>query len=346
MDTPRYEISKSKLIENYQSIKEKILDGNMFYALKANGETSVLEILRDCGSNFECASVGEYDRLREIGIPNEKIICGLPIKPEEVLTHIYEGGCRYFVFDDIRELDKMKRLASDAKKVLRMYIYDLAPNCIEFGMKMEDIIHNDETVNMLSYIDGVSFHITNNTDINNQLKALDRVEEILKRVCWEKETPFILNLGGSYSLNGTDKYFEVLNERLRELKAKYNLVIYAEPGTAIVGSATRFFTKVIMSRKNGDIYDVYIDGGMPSGIVLEPKKVRFVGDKDKNTSKKIYRFLDTTCLHRTLFVKKFKETIEDGDMLEFVDFGAYSLCFRSDFHLWDKPIVRLVDTFE
>lgn len=245
--TPKYVFSRKKIEDCYYLISRKMDGVRIFYSLKANAEKKVLQILNDIGANFEIASIGEFCILKEINVSSDRIICGLPIKPINWLQYIYLYGCSYYVFDDISELKKIITYAPLSKKILRININDLIPDSIEFGMEYHEAISLlSQDVEMGNYVDGLSFHISNNTNISNFNHVMDRIETLLPLFSLKR---ILLNIGGGYRLDAADDFFENLRARISELKRIYNIDIIAEPGNTIVNSAGSIYTTVIRVKK-------------------------------------------------------------------------------------------------
>jgi len=339
--TPKYVFDSAILKENYFKMKENLYPCEIHFALKSNSNADVLKVLKDVGSSFECASVNEYELLRKIGVENDRIVFGLPIKTEDIITRVYSGGCRYFVFEDIRELAKLERLAPDAKKVLRLYTVDLIPTNIAYGMPLELIEKYNKEESLLSRIDGLSFHISNNTDVDNMMSMLERAKYVLRSIPDQNGKELILNIGGSYSIDAPSSYYDTIRDGLKDLTGKYNIKLKAEPGMSIVNSAGCFYTRVVMT-KEYDVYtDVYIDGGTPNGIFGEPSKVTLVSEAPE-CKRRFYRFIDITCIHKVLFQKRMNVSIRENDLLRFENMGAYSVVYQNKFHLWDEPLVEMI----
>src|SRR4051794_36290944 len=74
--TPLFLFSKKKLLENYKQFKTVFPDALIRYAMKANSEPELLQILADAGSGFEVASVGELNILKKLDIPGDKMVYG------------------------------------------------------------------------------------------------------------------------------------------------------------------------------------------------------------------------------------------------------------------------------
>ena len=340
--TPKYVFSKERIEDCFFSMCKKMKGVTIYYSLKANSEKPVLEILKDVNAKFEVASIGEFDVLKEISVPSDRIICGLPIKPITWLQHMYSEGCRYFVCDSKSELDKLINYASDSLKILRISISDLISNSIEFGMDYESACKLLQESDNAKYVDGLSFHISNNTQIDDFNRVLDRIEMLIPFI---KASFKILNIGGGYRIDATDEFYYNLQDRIAQIKIKYGVDVIAEPGNSIVNSAGSIYTKVIGIQKRKDYTDVYIDVGKPSGLKTSnkrlPERINVIG-KDISFEKQKYRFIDITCMHKPHFFWELNYVLEENDIVQFTGMGAYTVCLQSKFHLWESPTIEIV----
>ncbi len=336
MNTPVYIFSKKDLVNNYHKICSLLKNIHVYYTLKTNAEKDVLNVLADVGALFECASVGEYKRILDLGVSPERTIFGLPIKPEETIEYVYKNGGEYFVFEELLELNKLIKYAPNSKKVLRININDIVSNTIDYGMPMEEIINSEE--GCLEYVDGISFHISNNTNVEAFYKACQRVDKILQLLNKIHRKKYIVNIGGGFHLDAGREFYDGLNYTVEGLVKKYDVDIYAEPGESIVGSAGKFYTKVIDIRRDGHMIDVYMDSGVPQGLATrrQPSEVKLFNNVRTKDKKSIYRFIDCTCLGTALVIKRSNLDIRVDDILEFEGCGAYTTVFCNDFHSYEK----------
>ena len=334
MNTPRYEFNATQIEKNYYRFKSSIPDTSIFYSVKCNASNIVLQVLNKLGSGFEISSRLEFDRLCQLGVSSKRIICGLPVKPQALISYLFERGIQYFVFDDMQECTKLRTIAPQAKKILRLYVKDLGEHCIEYGMPYDVVLSN---ITQLQDIDGLSFHISENINIDIVFGVLDRIEYILQNI-QKRDSRFILNIGGSYELrDDLHTYYEKLNQRLAHLKEQYNLEIYAEPGASIVNTAGKVVSQVVMTKDREGFTDVYLDAGIPVGVMRPPGIIKVTNHDRCLRKSRYYRFFDITSLHRLLFQNKLKWEINEGDFVELGDYGAYTLCYRNDFHCWESP---------
>jgi diaminopimelate decarboxylase len=190
--------------------------------------------------------------------------------------------------------------------------------------------------------DGISFHISNNIEIDNFNLVINRIDSLLDNF---KKPNMILNIGGGYRINTNKAYFENLNKKILILKQKYNVRVIAEPGNTIVNSAGSIRTKVIGIKKHSDFhYDLFIDAGKPTGIKTDGKRIpTYINhvSEEKYCEEREYRFIDITCMYRPHFSIKLKSIVNEGDIFEFGGMGAYTICLKNDFHTWTYPSVYI-----
>ncbi|MFC2146192.1 hypothetical protein ACFLRT_02395 [Acidobacteriota bacterium] len=345
MKTPIYLFYKERMAGNYYQLKQRLPSCDIHYALKANSEIEILTVLKDIGLKFDVASTGEFLKLIKIGVPPEHIICTLPVKSEEMIETLYRQDCRYFVFEHIQELIKLDKLARQAKKILRIYNADIIEDNIEYGMTIDEFQDLKKNfLRLFEQIDGITFFVRNpnnsasDENLENMLRVLDRCDWFLGEL--DHKSGLIFNIGGNYRFNKSmnDAYYDRLNNEVEKLKEKYQLRLLVEPGRAIIDSAGVLLTKVVMTKERQEYHDVFIDAGDPTGLFTRPTRVTtFAGGAKKLDKRRGYRFIGTTCSHRILFSYASKFEIQKGDILMLEGFGAYSICYSSNFHAWERP---------
>lgn len=348
LQTPCYVFSKSKIKESYEKICLKMKGIQIYYSLKANAEIPVIQVLSSVGEKFEVASDGEFDRVLAAGVDPGDIICGLPVKKEYTIQNLYSKGCRYFVFDMMSEYKKICKYTKDVARVLRVYINDLIPDSLEFGMPLREI---EEYISngILSQenIEGISFHISNNVKIENFNLVWERIGYIFEILNLNNSKTFILNIGGGYRNYAEDDFFINLKEKIDDIKNKYpNIILFAEPGNTVVNESGTLLSTVVGIRARDGFFDIYMDAGKPTGLKTDNKRMPSyinVTNKNKTNCLNKYRFIDLTCMHRPHFVYELPFAIEVDDILEFGNMGAYSICLQSMFHVWPPPKIYIID---
>lgn len=336
MNTPGYVVISDILIENYKSICNQMNECKVAYSTKANPSEEVIKVLENEGAAFEICSVQELELMDKLNVGTERFYSGLPVMKKEWIQIFYEKGCRNFVFDSTEQLNDYMKYAPESRYILRIKIDDISKNAIGYGMTLDEIYQQNFNV-----IRGLHFHISDHSDIETTYAALNRVREILKTYPQIE----IVNIGGSYELSDSKKYVK-LNQQIDELKKNFNVAVYCEPGAAIVDSAVYALVKCIrVTLVCDNIYDVYIDGGIPSGMMRKPEVVKNM-TRHIDSKRRVYRFFDTTSMKKLLFQCRLKFVINKNDILCLKRYGAYTYCYSNIFHSQPIPEVCCVEQEE
>lgn len=334
MRTPYYTFRLDTIKGNYFTLSSLLSSCAVHYSTKANSDSTLLKALSTYAAGFEICSTQEFDFFCSINYDVSKLCYGIPIKDESTIIQLYAAGCRYFVFASEAEFIKLKRHAPQAKKILRMRVTDFSKDSIPYGMNLEEV-----TWEMAQETDGILFHISN-TNLDEHMEALDRLERFVQKYDMQQ---IILNVGGSYYSKNPGSFFPVFNNRLEVLRNKYKLRLIAEAGSAIVNTAGMLNTKVLHIERCGNVSDVYIDAGFPAGVLCVPEQIINLSAVN-NDGPYLYRFIDTTCLRKVLFIKRVYCAIGIGDILQFVNYGAYSLCYINKFHNQYEPHIKYISS--
>jgi ornithine decarboxylase len=103
-ETPFFLMSRNILRGKLQEFQTLFPGAAIHYALKANSEPEVLQILAGAGACFEAASRYELDLLREVGVEPQRIIYGTSVKPASHIEAFVRYGVDRFAFDTLSEL--------------------------------------------------------------------------------------------------------------------------------------------------------------------------------------------------------------------------------------------------
>lgn len=134
-----------------------------FYAVKCNPEPMVLQLLAALGTGFDCASNGEIQNVLDMGLSPGRIIYANPCKASSFVRRAAEQNIGLTTFDNLDELDKMKRFHPNCKLVVRVLTDDSKSICqlgIKFGAPLKDVPRLLERAKELELdVVGVSFHV-------------------------------------------------------------------------------------------------------------------------------------------------------------------------------------------
>ncbi|MEL6546838.1 MAG: diaminopimelate decarboxylase, partial [Myxococcota bacterium] len=262
--TPTYVYSAATLERHVRVMREALepLPHLLCYAVKANGNLAVLELLHSFGAGFDAVSVGELARVwRAGGDLGKTIVSGVGKRNDEIAAAL-RAGCRYICIESAAELDAViaiaKRLGVQAPVTVRVnpdvdakthpYISTgLREN--KFGVPSEEAHalyargNASEHVRMV----GVSCHIGSQiTDLEPFLDAATLVRDLaidLKKAGAPLEH---IGMGGGLGIPYQGEAPPAparYGEALRTLLGSLGLTLILEPGRVVVGNAGILLTR-------------------------------------------------------------------------------------------------------
>ncbi len=286
--TPVIFFSKEQLIYNYIFFKEKLnlRDEDIFYSLKTNYEDIVVECLNQLNSNFEIASLGELELMKEHLISPKRIIFSNPVKIPEHIICAYKYGVNVFAFDTESELQKLQKYAPKSKVFLRLKIQN---DGAEWKLEEKFGASKSEGIELLELAQkydlqacGISIHVGwNNDSIENWANAIEKIKSVLKKINFPQLPLEFVNIGGGFPAHNVNQYelleniTETLLPMLNSLKNKYNLRIIAEPGSFIVANSAALATKVYDIVKRENRIWVFADTGIMQGFAWILSKLKY-----------------------------------------------------------------------
>jgi diaminopimelate decarboxylase len=85
----------------------------LWFAVKANPLSSIIQTLDGAGFNFDVASTGELNQVRKQGISSDRILNTGPAKSKQQLTYFIEQGVNTFVVESVNQLNWLNEVASE-----------------------------------------------------------------------------------------------------------------------------------------------------------------------------------------------------------------------------------------
>lgn len=252
------------------------------YAVKANSNIAILNLLARLGSGFDIVSIGELERvITAKGDPKKVVFSGVGKREDEIKAAL-KLGIRCFNIEVPDELDRINQVAGDLG-VIAPVSFRVNPNVdakthpyISTGLK-ENKFGIDTTAAMGEYlraaemahikIVGIDCHIGSQlTTISPFLGALDKILQIIDRLKEKGITLTHIDLGGGLGICYDDEappepkqYVDALLERLG-MDNPYEILL--EPGRAIAGNAGILVTKVEYLKKTADKNFAIVDAAM------------------------------------------------------------------------------------
>ena len=266
--------------DNYLAFAKALPDTRIFYAVKANPEARVLELLSRLGSCFDTASVAEIEMVLAAGAGPERISYGNTIKKEHDIKRAYELGVRLFAVDCEAEVEKISRAAPGSKVFCRILCDGFGaewPLSRKFGCASEMAPRVLEYAHRLGLVAfGLSFHVgsqqRNPRMWNGALKA---AASIFRDLAERGINLQMVNLGGGFPTKYLKKvpavktYGQAILQSLRRHFGNRIPETIIEPGRGMVGNAGVIEAEVVLiSKKSNDdkVKWVYLDIGKFNGL--------------------------------------------------------------------------------
>ncbi len=266
--------------DNYATFERAMPDSRVYYAVKANPDPAVLNLLAQLGSCFDAASVVEIEQVLATGVMAERISFGNTIKKERDIARAYQLGIRLFAVDCEAEVAKIARVAPGSKVFCRMLCNgDGAewPLSRKFGCDIAMVPRVLELAHRLGLVAyGLSFHVgsqqRNPAMWDGALKA---ASAIFRDLAERGIALQMVNLGGGFptkylkSIPAVKAYGRSIFESLRKHFGNRIPETIIEPGRGMVGNAGVIEAEVVLISKKSDddkVKWVYLDIGKFGGL--------------------------------------------------------------------------------
>ncbi|OSI15987.1 diaminopimelate decarboxylase [Neisseria dumasiana] len=281
--TPLYVYSQSALTEAFQAYTEAFstLRPLICYAVKANGNLSILKHFASLGSGFDIVSGGELARVLAAGGDAGKTIFSGVGKSEAEIEFALNAGVLCFNVESLPELDRIQavaeRLGKTAPVSLRInpdvdakthpYISTgLKSN--KFGIAYADALAAYRYAAGLGRLKivGIDCHIGSQlTDLSPLVEACERILLLVDRLSEEGITLEHIDLGGGVGIvydNETVPDLKAYAEAVGKLMNCRPLKLILEPGRSLVGNAGTLLTRVEFVKQGEEKNFVIVDAAM------------------------------------------------------------------------------------
>ena len=366
--TPLYIYSRATLERHWHAFDSAL--GNhphlICYAVKANSNIGILNVMAKLGSGFDIVSQGELERVLAAGGDASKVVFSGVAKSRAEIMRALEVGIRCFNVESIAELHHINQIAGEMGKIapisLRVnpdvdahthpYISTgLKEN--KFGVSVDEALEVYKLAATLPHvkITGMDCHIGSQlTELQPFLDATDRLIRLIEQLQEDGITLKHLDLGGGLGVTYTDEtpphpsdYAAAL---LNKLKGYENLEIILEPGRAIAANAGILVAKVQYLKSNESRNFAITDTGMNDMIrpALYEAYMNIIEiDRTLEREKAIYDVVGPVCETSDFLGKQRELAIAEGDYIAQRSAGAYGASMSSNYNSRPRTAEVLVD---
>jgi diaminopimelate decarboxylase len=368
--TPCYIYSRTALEQNLLAY-ETALAGRpdlTCFAVKANSNLAVLDVLARKGAGFDIVSGGELTRaLAAGGDPRKVIFSGLGKTAGEIRQGL-EAGIHCFNVESEGELERINAVAGElgrhAPVSLRVnpdvdagthpYISTgLKDN--KFGIPVDEALAVYELAATLPHLKivGLDCHIGSQlTTVAPFLDALDRILLLVDELAADGITLSHLDIGGGLGVvydNETPPDPETLIHAVDERLADRQLTLILEPGRSIAASAGIFVTRVEYIKHTDHKHFAVVDGAMND--LLRPalysawQAIVPVNTTDDGVARetRFYDVVGPVCESADFLGKHRQLSLATGDLLAVRSAGAYGFVMASNYNTRNRPPEIMVD---
>jgi ornithine decarboxylase len=345
---PLLVVSKSALVRNYQAFRRYLPMVEPYYAAKANPAYPVLRTLYEIGCHVEVCSYGELQMAVAAGFSPELMLHTHPCKTPDNLVNCYNAGVRWFVVDNVREVEKIAQYTPGVDVLLRLAVSG-SSSVINLSAKFGAAEHEAISVMRAAeesglHVTGMSFHVGSQchspNDFHNALRQARRV--------WNRATDAgmrleVLDIGGGFpapyrdSELSLESYCQSLAEALDEYFGDLPHVrIIAEPGRGMVADTVTLITRVIGRNVRGGTPWYYIDDGIYgsfSGQVFDHTEFPLLAEDADNRPLSTCVVAGPTCDSSDVVSRQqLLPDLEEGEILLVPTMGAYTNASASPFN--------------
>lgn len=367
--TPLYVYSRATLERHWHAFDRAVATHPhlICYAVKANSNLAVLNVLARLGSGFDIVSGGELTRVITAGGDPAKVVFSGVGKTAVEMKLALELGIYCFNVESRAELELLNEVAGSLGKQapvsLRInpdvdagthpYISTgLKEN--KFGIAMDEAEEAFLQVQSLPHlvIKGADCHIGSQlTELRPFLDAMDRMLALIDRLAEKGIVIEHLDVGGGLGVTygeetppQPDKYAAALLERLGERPLK----LIFEPGRAIAANAGIFVTQVLFEKENAGKHFAIVDGAMNDLIrpSLYSAWQQIIPVQPREGESREYDIVGPVCETGDFLGKSRALVLQAKDLLAVRSSGAYGFVMSSNYNTRPRAAEVMVDGSE
>ncbi|MBT8112841.1 MAG: diaminopimelate decarboxylase [Gammaproteobacteria bacterium] len=365
--TPCYVYSKAAIEANYRAYKNALSQwpSRICYAVKANSNLAVLNLLAKLGAGFDIVSIGELERVIRAGGDVKKVVFSGVAKRSDEIRRALVMGIDCFNIESTAELQRLDAITSEmdiyANVSLRVnpdvdatthpYISTgLKEN--KFGVDINDALEIYQQIAKCSHLDavGVNCHIGSQLlDLNPFQSCYEKIYKLVDQLSDAGIQLKHIDVGGGLGIRYENSEQPPTMQQYADVLAPFmkgrDVEIFIEPGRSIVGDAGILLTRVEHIKSTSDKNFALVDAAMND--LLRPSlytawhDISTVEKTDGQTTK--YDVVGPVCETGDFLGKKRDLSIHEGSLLAVHAVGAYGFVMSSNYNTRLRAAEILVD---
>jgi len=364
LETPYYYYDTEVLHRTLQTVTSEAgkYDFHVHYALKANANARILNIINSYGLGADCVSGGEVRAALEAGFPASRVVFAGVGKADWEINFGLEHDIFCFNVESIPELEVINELAEAQGKVARIALR-INPNVQadthhyittgkeenKFGIalcdfdKVVDVALKAKNIKLI----GIHFHIGSQIlELNNFAGLCSRVNELQDQLAKRNITLEHINVGGGLGIdyhypsrNPIPDFADYFKTFKNMLKLRDGQTLHFEPGRSVVGQCGNLITKVLYIKEGVNKKFAVVDAGFTE--LIRPALYQAYHKIENITSEAAiekYDVVGPICESSDCFGKDVElNGSKRGDIIALRSAGAYGEIMASQYNLRKLP---------
>ena len=336
------------------------------YAVKANSNIGVLNLLARLGSGFDIVSGGELERVLSAGGDPARVVFSGVCKSVAEMQRALEVGIRCFNLESEAELERLAGVAAERGVRARVSVrvnpdvdakthpyISTGLRCNKFGVPVEQARALYRRAAALEAIEvtGIDCHIGSQlTTMAPFLEALDRILVLVDQLAEDGIVVHHLDPGGGLGIRYRDEQVPGMGEFARALETRLagrDLELLLEPGRSIVGNAGVLLTRVEYMKEGAERQFALVDAAMND--LLRPALYNAWHDilpVTRTSGGAVARICDVVgpvCESADFLARERELALGAGDLLAVRSAGAYAFVMSSNYNTRPRAAEVVVD---
>lgn len=358
--TPCYVYSKHAIIRNWQAFQHALpAPHRAFYAVKANSNLAILQVLAEQGAGFDVVSGGEIARVLRAGGKAQDIVFSGVAKSDAEIRYALDVGIGQFNVESAAELERISAIAAELQKTARISLrvnpdvdaktHPYIATGLEdnkFGIPMAEAINTYQRAAALPALEvvGADCHIGSQlTETQPFLDALERMLRLVDELAEHGIPLRHIDMGGGLGVTYQDEQPPAVADYIAALLARLedypHLSLYLEPGRAIVANAGVLLMRVEYLKSNGFKHFIMVDAGMND--LLRPSLYQahhdIVNVRASDAAVVTGDVVGPVCETGDFLGQQRTLAVAAGDLLAVKSAGAYGFAMSSNYNSRPRP---------
>lgn len=366
--TPLYVYSRAAIERNWDAFQSQLpAPHRACYAVKANSNLAVLQLLAGLGAGFDVVSGGEIARVLQAGGRAEDIVFSGVAKSVDDINYALDVGILQFNVESLAELERISQIAGQRQQTARISLrinpdvdartHPYIATGLEankFGIPMTEARAAFVKAAALPGLEivGVDCHIGSQlTELSPFLDAMDRMLALIDTLRGDGIEITHLDMGGGLGVDYNGETPPPVAEYICAMHAKLEsypqLALYLEPGRAIVANAGILLSRVEYIKPSQKKDFIIVDAGMND--LLRPSLYqafhRIVNTREDAVAEsgKPADVVGPVCETGDFLGQERHIQAQAGDVLAVLGAGAYGFTMSSNYNTRVRPAEVMVD---